>query len=72
MTAKTVKEIEDQIRELVRKGQSVADETGEHFRAGGEEYIPASSPEYGDYEWVRDEYCISEGEGFWFNSSMSC
>ncbi|QIN95459.1 hypothetical protein MN01_00081 [Escherichia phage MN01] len=72
MTTKTVKEIEDQIRALICEGLTAADETGEHFRAGGEEYIPASSPEYDDYEWVRDEYCIPEGEGFWFNSSMSC
>ncbi len=72
MTAKTVKEIEDQIRALICEGEQLADKTGEHFRSGGEEYIPASSPEYNDYEWVRDEYCIPEGEGFWFNSSMSC
>ncbi|ASJ79347.1 hypothetical protein SHP1_025 [Salmonella phage SHP1] len=68
----TIDEIEKQIRELVRKGQSVADETGQHFHAGGEEYIPASSPEYDDYEWARDDYGIPEGEGFWFSSSMSC
>ncbi|BBI57479.1 hypothetical protein KIT01_131 [Escherichia phage KIT01] len=68
----TIDEIEKQIRELVRKGQAVADETGQHFHAGGEEYIPASSPEYDDYEWARDDYGIPEGEGFWFSSSMSC
>lgn len=72
MTAKTVKEIEDQIISLIREGEQLADKTGEHFIAGGEEYIPASSPEYEEYEWLRGEYGISEGQGFWYNSSMSC
>jgi hypothetical protein len=72
MTEKTITEIEDQIRALVREGKLAADKTGRHFHHRSEEYIPASSPEYGDYEWVRDEYGIPEGEGFWFSSSMSC
>lgn len=76
MTTKTVKEIEDQIRALLCAGEQRADETGEIFNlhAAGrfQRYIPATSPEYDDYEWVRDEYCIPEGKGFWFNSSMSC
>lgn len=76
MTAKTVKEIEDQIRALLCEGEKVADETGEVFNLYAadrfQRYIPATNPEYYDYEWVRSDYGIPEGKGFWFNSSMSC
>lgn len=69
----TIDEIEKQIRELVRKGQSVADETGEDFHVSGRgQYISTKNPEYEDYDWVRSDYGINEGQGFWFTSSMSC
>lgn len=69
----TIDEIEKQIRELVRKGQTVADETGEDFCVSGRgRYISAKNPEYEDYEWTRDEYGINKGQGFWYTSSMSC
>lgn len=69
----TIDEIEKQIRELVRKGQSVADETGEEFHVSGRgQYISPKNPEYDDYEWARDDYGIPDGDGFWFTSSMSC
>lgn len=69
----TIDEIEKQIRELVRKGQAVADETGEEFHVSGRgQYISPKNPEYDDYEWACDDYGIPDGEGFWFTSSMSC
>ena len=76
MTTKTVKEIEDQIRALLCEGELLADKTGEIFNLHAadrfQRYIPASSPEYEEYDWTRDEYGIPEGQGFWYNSSMSC
>lgn len=72
MTTLTVKDIEKQIRDLIDAGTELAEQTGEHFCAGGEEYIPSTSPEYDGYEWARDEYGLPDGEGFWFSSSMSC
>lgn len=75
MTAKTVKEIEDQIRALICEGEQLADKTGEYFHVYADSlqrYIPASSPEYEEYDWIRGDYGIPDGKGFWFNSSMSC
>ncbi|ENB2373917.1 hypothetical protein ABHG04_001715 [Escherichia coli] len=75
MTTKTIKEIEDQIRALICEGQQLADKTGEYFHVYAEglnRYIPATSSEYDEYGWIRNDYGIPEGKGFWFSSSMSC
>lgn len=76
MTAKTVKEIEDQIRALICEGEQLADKTGEIFNLHAadrfQRYIPASSEEYEEYDWIRSDYGINDGQGFWFNSSMTC
>ena len=67
----TVANVEKAIRALIDKGEAIADATGEHFTVGNEEYIPVSSGEWEDYEWIREENCLPHDQGFWYSSSMS-
>lgn len=66
----SINDIAKGIQTLIDKGEEIADKTGEHFWANSEEYIPASSPEWEDYKWVRDENYLPHDQGFWYSSSM--
>ncbi|QYN80293.1 hypothetical protein [Kosakonia phage 305] len=67
----TVDDIAKGISVLISKGEEIAEATGEHFWAGNEQYIPASSDEWEDYRWVREDHYLPHDQGFWYSSSMS-
>lgn len=58
------------INALMSKGEEMAEETGEHFCAGNEEYIPATSEEWESYKWIREDNYLPHDKGFWYSSSM--
>lgn len=68
---KSVSEVEKAIAALISKGVALADETGETFSVGDEEYIPVSSDEFEDYKWIRDEHYLPHDQGLWYSSSMN-
>lgn len=69
----SVAEVEKEIRRLIEVGEQIADATGKHFTVGNEEYIPVSSDEFEDYEWIREEHYLPHDRGLWYSSSMqSC
>lgn len=58
------------IQTLISKGEEFAEESGQHFWAGNEEYIPTTSKEWEDYSWIREENYLPNDQGFWYSSSM--
>lgn len=71
MSELTLEDVQKQINKLIEQGEAIADKTGEHFWAGGEEYIPPSSKEWEDYEWIREDHGLPHDQGFWYSSSMN-
>lgn len=70
---KTLADVQKEINKLIAKGVKISEATGEHFHTENEEYIPASSPSWEDYAWIREENYLPHDQGFWYSSSMqSC
>lgn len=70
MTERTLNQVAKDIANLIAEGEAIADATGQHFCANNEEYIPASSPEWESYSWIREENYLPHDQGFWYSSSM--